>query len=199
MDKTTTMHPQIQSGNSKEILELISKLSYSEYRACISLFQGTGNSEGNLKEKPLADALRTSKTHSFLGVQFKVPIEGLKRKCHRVDILLESETEVVAVNSKSNGKSHTFSDDHVISDYSSYVNGLKKLFPNKKISYVLARNSNVKHGLLPEVSSLGVSELSWEELFELLEVSANPEELKKVTELEILSKLKKNALRWFAA
>lgn len=173
-------------------------MSYSEYRACISLFQGTGNSEGNLKEKPLAETLKTSKTYKFLGTQFKVPLIGLKRKNHRVDVLLSSDSEIIAVNSKSNGKSHTLSDDSVISDYSAYIGGLKSLFPGKKITYVFARNSSIKHGLLDAVSSLGIIELSWEELFEKVQVSADLKALEKVLQSEVLTKLKKNADRWFS-
>jgi len=184
--------------NSKKILDLVQNLSYEEYRTCIKLFQGTGNSEGNLREKPLAKRLSTSKSFSIEGTQFPVPLEGLKRKNHKVDILLSNDTTILAINSKSNGKNNTLSAQSQIADFRAYTEGLKRLFPDKDVIYVLARNSEVKHGLLPEIEILNVKEWSWEELFNFVEVDTDSHSLEKEIMELALAKLRSNALRWFS-
>ena len=184
--------------NSEKILDLVKGLSYEEYRTCIKLFQGTGNAEGNLREKPLADRLSTSKNFTVEGTQFPVPLDGVKRKKHKVDVLLSNETAVLAVNSKSNGKSNTLSDQSQIADMKAYTDGLKKLFPNKEIIYVLARNSDVKHGLLPEILAMNVKEWSWAELFSYTEVDADLQVIEQEIMDSVLIKLQSNSLRWFS-
>lgn len=182
---------------SQEIIDFVEDLDYTQYRKLIKVFQGTGNSEGNLREKPLASALTKSKKFKVAGTQYKVLLSGLKRKVHRVDILLENKECVIAVNCKSNGKSNTLSDHSMVPDYTAYVNGLKKLFPNKKITYVLARNSDIKHGLIPELQALGVVEWSWEELLHHTETPANTNEMEVAIMEMALAKLNTNVSRWF--
>lgn len=191
------MKNQTTMKNSQEIIELVEKLSYEEYRTMIKLFQGTGNSEGNIREIPLAAALERSEKFEVVGTQIKVPLENVKRKNHRVDILLISDTEVLAVNSKSNGKAHTLSDHSLVPDFTAYVEGLQRMFSNKKVTYVLARNSDVKHGLIDELVALGLKEWSWDELFEYTATEASSQQLEEAIMELALEKLRQNAQRWF--
>jgi hypothetical protein len=184
--------------NSEKILDLVQNLSYEEYRTCIKLFQGTGNAEGNIRERPLADKLATSVIFTVEGTQFPVPLEGVKRKKHKVDVLLVNETTVLAVNSKSNGKSNTLSDHAQVADMRAYTDGLKKLFPGKEIVYVLTRNSDVKHGLLPEIAAMNVKEWSWSELFDYVEVDVDLQSMETDIMKLALIKLQSNAQRWFS-
>ncbi len=191
------MKNQTPMKNSQEIIELVEKLSYEEYRTMIKLFQGTGNSEGTIREIPLATALERSEKFEVVGTQIKVPLKNVKRKNHKVDILLISDTEVLAVNSKSNGKAHTLSDNSLVPDFTAYVEGLQRMFPDKKVTYVLARNSNVKHGLIDELTALGLKEWSWEELFEYTITDANSQQLEEAIMELALEKLRHNSIRWF--
>jgi hypothetical protein len=182
---------------AQQMLELIKNMTYDEYRLAIKTFQGTAVSEGNLREAPLAEALQNSKKFKVIGTQYPVSLQGIARKNHMVDILLESSDTIIAVNVKSNGKPHTLSDHSLVADYTAYIEGLQRMYPEKTVVYALARNSDVKHGLIPELQSLGICEMSWTELFKYTETEDGSQKLENAIKELALNKLQDNAQRHF--
>ena len=62
------------------------------------------------------------------------------RKTHKVDILIEDEHNIIAINSKGKSFNNTESQDSKLREYNWYLDSIKNNYPNKDCKYIILKD-----------------------------------------------------------
>ncbi len=118
---------------------------------------------GNIFQDEIFKVIRDSNKHISVKQEHKINLllrENNKRKYHKVDILIEDENRIIAINSKGKSFNNTKSEDSELHEYNWYLDSLKNLFPSKKCEYWIFKdeydNSDSRMGVYHYLNTNGI-------------------------------------------
>jgi hypothetical protein len=100
---------------------------------------------GNFLQDEIFNFIRNSGKHQVVLQEHKIALfqkenETNRRKNHKVDIFIEDENTVTAINSKGKSFNNTKSEDSELKEYQWYLDSLKILYPTKECKYYIFKD-----------------------------------------------------------
>ena len=120
---------------------------------------------GNIFQDEIFKVIRDSNNHLSVIPEHRIELiqrenQPNQRKSHKVDIFIEDEDSVIAINSKGKSFNNTMSQDSLLQEYNWYLDSLRTLFPNKECKYCIFKDeysaSNTKMGHYHYINSNGI-------------------------------------------